>query len=64
MHETLADRYRLSTVWLVILIGLLTFSFCNLRDYSNDPRVVEIREIQEEARKQYLSNGGGPSTQS
>ena len=39
---------------------LLTF-FLWPSDYSNDPRVVEIREIQEEARKQYLSNGG-PST--
>mgnify|MGYP006219363957 CR=1 FL=1 len=55
--------------WLIIAsavgIALLicSYFFLQPRDYSNDPRVVEIREIQEEARKRYLS-GGGPSTQS
>ena len=49
-----------STVGISLLIGI--YFFLQPRDYSNDPRVVEIREIQEEARKRYLS-GGGPSTQ-
>ncbi len=48
----------LATVVIVISAYLLL----GPRYYSNDPRVVEIREIQEEARKRYLSDGG-PSTQ-
>ena len=49
----------ISLAMVVILISAYFFLWPT--DYSNDPRVVEIREIQEEARKQYLSNGG-PST--
>ena len=49
----------ISLAMVVILISAYFFLWTS--DYSNDPRVVEIREIQEEARKQYLSNGG-PST--
>ena len=49
----------ISLAMVVILISAYFFLWPS--DYSNDPRVVEIREIQEEARKQYLSNGG-PST--
>ena len=37
-----------STVGIALLIGI--YFFLQPRDYSNDPRVVEIREIQEEAR--------------
>ena len=64
-----SDRPGLMKRWLggalfagVILL-ICGYFFLGPRDYSNDPRVVEIREIQEEARKRYLS-GGGPSTQS
>ena len=46
-----------------IVLLICSYFFLWPRDYSNDPRVVEIREIQEDARKRYLS-GGGPSTQS
>jgi hypothetical protein len=46
-----------------IMLLICSCFFLWPRDYSNDPRVVEIREIQEDARKRYLS-GGGPSTQS
>ena len=55
--------------WLIgasiagITLLICSYFFLWPRDYSNDPRVVEIREIQEDARKRYLS-GGGPSTQS
>ena len=49
----------ISLAMVVILISAYFFLWPT--DYSNDPRVVEIREIQEEARKKYLSNGG-PST--
>ena len=45
----------------IVVILISAYFFLWPSDYSNDPRVVEIREIQEEARKQYLSNGG-PST--
>jgi len=45
----------------VVVVVISAYFFLRPRDYSNDPRVVEIREIQEEARKQYLSDGG-PST--
>ncbi len=31
-------------------------------DVSNDPRVVEIRQLQEEARQRFEATGGGPST--
>ena len=51
----------ISLAMVVILISAYFFLWPS--DYSNDPRVIEIREIQEEARKRYLSNGG-PSTQS
>ena len=50
----------ISLAMVVILISAYFFLWPS--DYSNDPRVIEIREIQEEARKRYLSNGG-PSTQ-
>jgi hypothetical protein len=46
----------------VVVIAISAYFFLRPRDYSNDPQVVEIREIQEEARKRYLSNGG-PSTE-
>ena len=45
----------------VVTIIVFAYFFLGPRDYSDDPRVVEIREIQEEARKQFLSDGG-PST--
>ena len=45
----------------VVAVIVFAYFFLGPRDYSNDPRVVEIREIQEEARKNYLSDGG-PST--
>lgn len=45
----------------VVAVIVFAYFFLGPRDYSNDPRVVEIREIQEEARKRYLSDGG-PST--
>ncbi|MBT6642229.1 MAG: hypothetical protein HN985_13230 [Planctomycetaceae bacterium] len=45
-----------------VVLLICSYFFLRPRDYSNDPRVVEIREIQEEARTRYLS-GGGPSTQ-
>ncbi len=45
-----------------VVIGISAYFLLRPRDYSNDPQVVEIREIQEEARKRYLSNGG-PSTE-
>ena len=45
----------------VVAVIVLAYFFFGPRDYSDDPRVVEIREIQEEARKHYLSDGG-PST--
>ena len=47
----------------VVTIIVFAYFFLGPRDYSDDPRVVEIREIQEEARKQFLSDGG-PSTKS
>ena len=47
----------------VVAVIVFAYFFLGPRDYSNDPRVVEIREIQEEARKQFLSDGG-PSTKS
>ena len=31
-------------------------------DVANDPRVVEIRQLQEEARQRFTATGGGPST--
>ena len=46
----------------IVVIVISAYFLLGPRDYSNDPRVVEIREIQEEARKRYLSDGG-PSTQ-
>ena len=46
----------------VVVIAISAYFLLRPRDYSNDPQVVEIREIQEEARKRYLSNGG-PSTE-
>ena len=46
----------------VVVIAISAYFLLPPRDYSNDPQVVEIREIQEEARKRYLSNGG-PSTE-
>ena len=45
----------------VLAVIVFAYFFLGPRDYSNDPRVVDIREIQEEARKRYLSDGG-PST--
>ena len=47
----------------VVTSIVFAYFFLGPRDYSDDPRVVEIREIQEEARKQFLSDGG-PSTKS
>jgi hypothetical protein len=64
-----SDKPGLMRRWLggALIAGvallICTYFFLRPRDYSNDPRVVEIREIQEEARKRYFS-GGGPSTQS
>lgn len=47
----------------VVTSIVFVYFFLGPRDYSDDPRVVEIREIQEKARKQFLSDGG-PSTKS
>ncbi len=58
-----AMKRWLARVSLAIVVIVISAYFLLVpRDYSNDPRVVEIREIQEEARKRYLSDGG-PSTQ-
>ena len=56
-------RWATAVAFAVVAITISAYLLLRPRDYSNDPRVVEIREIQEEARKRYLS-GGGPSTQS
>ena len=56
-------RWATALALAVVAITISAYLLLRPRDYSNDPRVVEIREIQEEARKRYLS-GGGPSTQS
>ena len=56
-------RWATALAFTVVAITISAYLLLRPRDYSNDPRVVEIREIQEEARKRYLS-GGGPSTQS
>ncbi|MCK4617147.1 MAG: hypothetical protein KAT50_09750, partial [Pirellulales bacterium] len=56
-------RWATALAFAVVAITISAYLLLRPRDYSNDPRVVEIREIQEEARKRYLS-GGGPSTQS
>ena len=56
------NRQWIITVFLtVVVIAISAYFLLRPRDYSNDPQVVEIREIQEEARRRYLSNGG-PST--
>lgn len=56
-------RRRITALFLtVVVIAISAYFLLRPRDYSNDPQVVEIREIQEEARKRYLSNGG-PSTE-
>ena len=56
------NRRRLTALFLtVVVVAISAYFLLRPRDYSNDPQVVEIREIQEEARKRYLSNGG-PST--
>ncbi|MBT3212486.1 MAG: hypothetical protein HN345_10820, partial [Planctomycetaceae bacterium] len=36
-----------------VVLLICSYFFLRPRDYSNDPRVVEIREIQEEARTRY-----------
>ena len=54
-------RWLIGMSFAMVVILVSAYFFLWPSDYSNDPRVVEIREIQEEARKQYLSNGG-PST--
>ncbi|MGI9448151.1 MAG: hypothetical protein ACR2NI_10900 [Pirellulales bacterium] len=54
-------RWLIGMSFAMVVILISAYFFLWSSDYSNDPRVVEIREIQEEARKQYLSNGG-PST--
>ena len=57
-----SNRWWLPALFLmVVVIAISAYFLLRPRDYSNDPQVVEIREIQEEARKRYLSNGG-PST--
>ena len=57
-----SNRWWLPALFLtVFVIAISAYFLLRPRDYSNDPQVVEIREIQEEARKRYLSNGG-PST--
>ena len=55
-------RWAPALAFAVVAITISAYLLLRPRDYSSDPRVVEIREIQEEARKRYLS-GGGPSTQ-
>ncbi len=56
------NRQWIIAVFLtVVVIAISAYFLLRPRDYSNDPQVVEIREIQEEARRRYLSNGG-PST--
>ena len=56
------NRRRLTALFLtVVVVAISAYFLLRPHDYSNDPQVVEIREIQEEARKRYLSNGG-PST--
>jgi len=58
-----SNRWWLPALFLtVFVIAISAYFLLRPRDYSNDPQVVEIREIQEEARKRYLSNGG-PSTE-
>ena len=54
-------RWATALAFAVVAITISAYLLLRPRDYSNDPRVVEIREIQEEARKNYLSDGG-PST--
>ena len=54
-------RWLTALFLMVVVIAISAYFLLRPRDYSNDPQVVEIREIQEEARKRYLSNGG-PST--
>lgn len=57
-----SNRWWLPALFLtVVVVAISAYFLLRPRDYSNDPQVVEIREIQEEARKRYLSNGG-PST--
>ena len=57
-----SNRWWLPALFLtVFVIAISAYFLLRPRDYSNDPQVVDIREIQEEARKRYLSNGG-PST--
>ena len=56
-------RWAAALVFAVAAVAISAYLLLRPRDYSSDPRVVEIREIQKEARKRYLS-GGGPSTQS
>ena len=61
--KSVAMKRWLTLISLAIVVIVISAYFLlGPRDYSNDPRVVEIREIQEEARKRYLSDGG-PSTQ-
>jgi len=55
-------RWITALFLLAVVIGISAYFLLRPRGYSNDPQVVEIREIQEEARKRYLSNGG-PSTE-
>ena len=56
------NRRRLTALFLtVVVVAISAYFLLRPHDYSNDPQVVEIREIQEEARKRYFSNGG-PST--
>ena len=54
-------RWLTALFFMVVVVAISAYFLLRPRDYSNDPQVVEIREIQEEARKRYLSNGG-PST--
>ena len=54
-------RWLTALFFTVVVVAISAYFLLRPRDYSNDPQVVEIREIQEEARKRYLSNGG-PST--
>ena len=55
------NRWLTALFFTVVVVAISAYFLLRPRDYSNDPQVVEIREIQEEARKRYLSNGG-PST--
>ena len=54
-------RWLTALFFMVVVVAISAYFLLRPRDSSNDPQVVEIREIQEEARKRYLSNGG-PST--